>query len=101
MFRILQKYVRQKTKSKCTAATLTKCRLFSPRRALLYVPASDVRKLEKLPTLCVDTVVIDLEDGVSVNRKVSECCCTVNGNYSHNFHVTGYNCNWCIRWLRR
>ncbi|MBI5030508.1 MAG: CoA ester lyase [Chloroflexi bacterium] len=40
------------------------------RRALLYVPGSDARKIEKLPTLSVDSACLDLEDGVALNRKV-------------------------------
>lgn len=41
-----------------------------PRRALLYMPATDWRKIEKAATeLEVDSVCIDLEDGVALNRK--------------------------------
>jgi citrate lyase beta subunit len=41
-----------------------------PRRALLYMPATDWRKVEKAATeLEVDSVCIDLEDGVALNRK--------------------------------
>ena len=43
---------------------------FFPRRALMYIPGSDVRKLNKIPTLKVDTVAVDLEDGVATNQKV-------------------------------
>ncbi|XP_003389593.1 PREDICTED: citrate lyase subunit beta-like protein, mitochondrial [Amphimedon queenslandica] len=43
--------------------------VFFPRRALMYIPGSDVRKLNKIPTLGVDTVAIDLEDGVAANQK--------------------------------
>ncbi|NDJ61327.1 MAG: CoA ester lyase [Chloroflexi bacterium] len=39
------------------------------RRALLFVPGDDRRKLEKAAALDVDTVILDLEDGVAVNRK--------------------------------
>src|SRR5512133_3077089 len=38
-------------------------------RALLYVPGSDLHKIEKAATLDVDGVILDLEDGVAVNRK--------------------------------
>lgn len=41
-----------------------------PRRAMLYVPGSDERKLQKISTLDVDCAVMDCEDGVAVNRKV-------------------------------
>ncbi|TAK12300.1 MAG: CoA ester lyase [Anaerolineae bacterium] len=41
-----------------------------PRRALLYMPATDWRKIEKAATeLVVDSVCVDLEDGVALNRK--------------------------------
>ncbi|CDW53033.1 citrate lyase beta [Trichuris trichiura] len=39
------------------------------RRAMMYVPASDERKLAKLPELKADCVVLDCEDGVAINRK--------------------------------
>lgn len=39
------------------------------RRALLYVPGSDLHKIEKAAGLDVDGVILDLEDGVSFNRK--------------------------------
>ncbi len=39
------------------------------RRALLYVPGSDWRKIEKAITLKADSVCLDLEDGVAANRK--------------------------------
>ncbi|MCW5875259.1 MAG: CoA ester lyase [Anaerolineales bacterium] len=40
------------------------------RRALLYVPASDWRKMEKAAGLGADCVCLDLEDGVAPNMKV-------------------------------
>ena len=45
-------------------------RLPRHRRAVMYVPASDERKFNKAPSLGVDTVVLDCEDGVAVNQKV-------------------------------
>lgn len=39
------------------------------RRALLYVPGSDSHKIEKAAALDVDGIILDLEDGVSANRK--------------------------------
>ena len=39
------------------------------RRALLYVPGDDLKKIQKASTLGVDCVCLDLEDGVAVNRK--------------------------------
>lgn len=40
-----------------------------PRRALLYMPGDDDRKIRKALTLGVDAICMDLEDGVAVNRK--------------------------------
>lgn len=40
-----------------------------PRRALLFAPGSDLRKIQKAATLGADSVCLDLEDGVAVNRK--------------------------------
>ena len=39
------------------------------RRALFNVPSSDQRKLDKIPQLMADSVVLDLEDGVPVSKK--------------------------------
>jgi len=39
------------------------------RRALLYMPGDDRRKIEKATTLGVDCICMDLEDGTAVNRK--------------------------------
>ena len=41
-----------------------------PRRAILYVPGNDERKIRKSIGLDVDAVVLDCEDGVAMNRKV-------------------------------
>jgi len=39
------------------------------RRALLYMPGDDRRKIEKSTTLGVDSICMDMEDGVAANRK--------------------------------
>lgn len=39
------------------------------RRAILYVPGDDLRKIRKASTLQVDSVCLDMEDGVARNRK--------------------------------
>ncbi len=39
------------------------------RRALLYMPGDDRRKIEKSTTLGVDSICMDMEDGVAVNKK--------------------------------
>ncbi|XP_042316027.1 citramalyl-CoA lyase, mitochondrial isoform X2 [Sceloporus undulatus] len=48
---------------------LTHTRSYIPRRAVLYVPADDVRKIQKISSLNVDCAVLDCEDGVALNRK--------------------------------
>ncbi|XP_012689510.1 citramalyl-CoA lyase, mitochondrial [Clupea harengus] len=42
---------------------------YVPRRAVLYVPGNDVRKLRKLTSLDVDCAVLDCEDGVALSKK--------------------------------
>jgi citrate lyase beta subunit len=39
------------------------------RRALLYMPGDDLRKIRKGVTLGVDSICMDMEDGVAFNRK--------------------------------
>jgi citrate lyase subunit beta/citryl-CoA lyase len=39
------------------------------RRALLFMPGDDRRKIEKGAGLAVDSIIMDLEDGVALNRK--------------------------------
>jgi citrate lyase subunit beta-like protein len=39
------------------------------RRALLYMPGDDRRKIEKATTLKVDCVCMDMEDGVAITQK--------------------------------
>uniref|UniRef100_A0A5F9CZ56 Citramalyl-CoA lyase, mitochondrial n=1 Tax=Oryctolagus cuniculus TaxID=9986 RepID=A0A5F9CZ56_RABIT len=42
---------------------------YVPRRAVLYVPGNDEKKIKKIPSLKVDCAVLDCEDGVAVNKK--------------------------------
>ena len=42
---------------------------FRPRRSVLYMPASNQRALEKSRTLKADTLIFDLEDAVSPDKK--------------------------------
>lgn len=37
----------------------------------MYVPGTDQRKMDKIPSLGVDTVVFDMEDGVAADQKVT------------------------------
>jgi citrate lyase beta subunit len=39
------------------------------RRALLYMPGDDMRKIKKAAGLGVDCICMDMEDGVALNRK--------------------------------
>ena len=65
------------------------------RRALLYMPGDDRHKIQKATTLGVDSICMDLEDGVAANKKAearsviaqamkeldfgdSECCIRIN-----------------------
>jgi len=41
-----------------------------PRRALLYMPGDDWKKITKSVTLGVDSICMDMEDGAALNRKV-------------------------------
>ncbi|MGH0157905.1 UNVERIFIED_CONTAM: hypothetical protein FKN15_051637 [Acipenser sinensis] len=43
---------------------------YIPRRAVLYVPGNDERKLRKLASLNVDCAVFDCEDGVALSKKI-------------------------------
>jgi len=40
-----------------------------PRRGMLYVPGDDMHKIEKANTLGVDSICLDIEDGVALSRK--------------------------------
>ncbi len=39
------------------------------RRAILYMPGDDRRKIQKATTLSVDSICMDMEDGVAANKK--------------------------------
>ncbi|MDD5371782.1 MAG: aldolase/citrate lyase family protein, partial [Anaerolineaceae bacterium] len=39
------------------------------RRALLYMPGDDMHKIQKATGLGVDSIIMDIEDGVAFNRK--------------------------------
>lgn len=55
------------------------------RRALLYVPGSDLHKIEKAAALGVDGVILDLEDGVTANRKDEARAIILNALNTLNF----------------
>jgi len=35
----------------------------------MYVPGNDTKKIQKVPTLALDSVILDCEDGVAINKK--------------------------------
>jgi citrate lyase beta subunit len=41
----------------------------SPRRSVLFMPGDSLRKISKATQIEVDAIVMDLEDGVALNRK--------------------------------
>ena len=43
--------------------------LQSPRRSVLFMPGDSMRKISKAANMEVDSIVMDLEDGVALNRK--------------------------------
>jgi len=45
----------------------------NPRRSLLFMPGDDRRKIEKGIAAQPDCVIMDLEDGVALNRKLEAC----------------------------
>ncbi|KNB45231.1 malyl thiolesterase [Blastocystis sp. subtype 4] len=43
-----------------------------PRRSVLYMPGSNARAMEKGKSLPADSLILDLEDAVAINKKVRE-----------------------------
>ena len=41
---------------------------------MMYVPGNDWKKINKIPFLKADSFILDCEDGVALNRKVSLVC---------------------------
>ncbi|KAM4700390.1 citramalyl-CoA lyase, mitochondrial isoform 1-T1 [Discoglossus pictus] len=54
----------------CLSSRAKAVHKYVPRRAVLYIPGNDERKIQKIPTLNVDCAVLDCEDGVAINKKV-------------------------------
>ena len=50
-------------------AMSSESRAYVPRRALMYVPGCDERKIAKIPQIGADCICLDCEDGVAVNMK--------------------------------
>ncbi len=55
------------------------------RRALLYMPGDDMHKIQKATTLGVDTICMDIEDGVAFNRKAEARATILEALRSLNF----------------
>ncbi len=55
------------------------------RRALLYMPGDDMHKIEKAITLGVDTICMDIEDGVALNRKAEARATILQALHTLNF----------------
>ncbi|XP_069746607.1 citramalyl-CoA lyase, mitochondrial isoform X1 [Narcine bancroftii] len=53
----------------CYSSSAHASHKYVPRRAVLYVPGNDERKIQKIPSLRVDCAVLDCEDGVALNKK--------------------------------
>ena len=58
------------------------------RRALLFMPGDDLRKIGKGATVGVDSVILDLEDGVAVNRKTAARATVVEALGTLDFGAT-------------
>ncbi|CAK0766151.1 (3S)-malyl-CoA thioesterase [Azospirillaceae bacterium] len=72
-----------------------------PRRSVLYVPASNVRAMEKGKTLPADGLILDLEDAVAPDAKVDarkQAAVTIQsggfGNRELFLRVNGLNTPW-------
>jgi citrate lyase beta subunit len=63
------------------------------RRALLFMPGDDRHKIEKGAALGADAVIMDLEDGVALNRKVEARQQVAAALREVHFHLTE-------RWVR-
>lgn len=60
-------------------------RIYRPRRAVLFVPASNEKAIARLPSLRCDTVIFDLEDAVAPDSKElareQACAAASSGEY--------------------
>ena len=39
---------------------------------MMYIPGNDWKKINKIPSMKADSFILDCEDGVAMNRKVSQ-----------------------------
>ncbi|WEV78105.1 CoA ester lyase [Janibacter cremeus] len=74
---------------------------YTPRRSVLYMPASNARALEKARTLPVDALILDLEDAVGPDDKPAAreaaCAAVQSGEYGDReltIRVNGIGTQW-------
>jgi citrate lyase subunit beta / citryl-CoA lyase len=74
---------------------------FRPRRSVLYMPSSNERALEKAKSLPADALILDLEDAVGPDSKVSArdlaCAAAASGDYGRReiaIRVNGTDTDW-------
>lgn len=72
---------------------------YIPRRAVLYCPGNDERKLRKLASLDVDCAVLDCEDGVALSKKVYKYTCDEWNAASYEWIRQGANRTHTAVWL--
>lgn len=72
-----------------------------PRRSVLYMPGSNARALEKGRTLAADALILDLEDAVAPDQKISArqqiCDAIAEGGYGMRellVRVNGFQTKW-------
>jgi citrate lyase subunit beta / citryl-CoA lyase len=72
-----------------------------PRRSVLYLPASNLRALEKAATLPADALILDLEDAVAPDAKplarTQACQAASSGNYGERdiaIRINGLATQW-------
>jgi citrate lyase subunit beta/citryl-CoA lyase len=74
---------------------------FRPRRSVLYLPASNVRALEKAKAIPCDALILDLEDAVAPEAKpaarAAACAAAASGAYGRReltIRVNGADTEW-------
>ena len=74
---------------------------YRPRRSVLYMPASNERALEKAKALAVDGLILDLEDAVAPDAKVTArenaCAAARSGAYGRRevtIRINGIGTQW-------
>ena len=74
---------------------------YRPRRSVLYLPSSNARALEKAKTVAVDALILDLEDAVAPDVKVSArkaaCAAAGSGEYGRReltIRANGLDTEW-------